>query len=72
MHDLADRADLLARFLQQARDAVEDGAAGIVGRGQALAGQHAAARAIDQHQVGEGSADIDADAKGLHGHSFAP
>jgi hypothetical protein len=37
---------------------------GIVGRRQALAGGDEVARRVVQHEVGEGAADIDADAGG--------
>ena len=67
VHNAVQLAGVHLRFLQQAGDAGDDRRAGILRRGQQLAGVHKVAARIVQHQIGEGAADINADACGTRG-----
>ena len=60
VHDLRDVVDAERRRARCALQAVGDALAVVVGRRQHLGAQHAALR-VQEHEVGEGAADVDAD-----------
>ncbi len=55
------------RLLDEAFETINDGSAWIVGCGQSLAGKNYVAIFIHQDEIGEGAADIDADADPVSG-----
>jgi hypothetical protein len=62
VNDAVNLGDIKAFLFQKTRNAVQNGFAGIVGRRQQLAGVDDLMRGIMQNEIGEGAADIDADA----------
>ena len=64
--DLGDLAGLDAQLFHTSADAVQHSAAVIVRGAGDLAGQHLAV-AAEEHDVGEGAADVYADAEVRHG-----
>src|SRR5262249_47690251 len=66
VYDGLDLANGNVRLAQQSIDALADGEARIAGRGQPLADEDHVAGFVDQHEVGEGTTDVDADPR-AHG-----
>ena len=60
VHDLAYRGTRNAVPRQQLVHAVQHAGGEIVGAGQHLAGHHATGRSLQQHEIGERAADVDA------------
>jgi hypothetical protein len=68
VHDAVQLGSRNIRLAQDARDAGDDCLARIVRRREQLAGMDEIAARIVQHEIGEGAADIDADADSACGH----